>query len=242
MRRLLLAGAAALALSGCVSGVPSDREFGPEAPFALAVIEAEPAAPVLRPGGTYRLIAVPFAPETGKFTSSPLGGQAQFEDMGASERRYYVGRLNPGTHAFMKLEHNQRWNACFNGGTQQLTVRPGQVLFLGRLDPRPALAAVAASTPSTSSGAPYTAFDQRLTLTPPDALPGWQVGGFGVPSAAVSRPRLVGASGGAAPRDLRAVAQLHGRAGVRIGSFDSAEIVGTQTARVSPPGLSRLVT
>jgi hypothetical protein len=169
-------GAALLALGGCVSGVPSDRDFGPNAPFALAIVEAEPGAPVLRPGGEYELIAVPYAPESGKFTMSSLGGQAEFEAMGRDQRSYYVGRLNPGAHAFMKLQHNLRWNACFNGATQQVTVGPGEVVFLGRLDPRPALAAMAGSSPRTSSGTPYTAFDQRLALTPPAELPDWERG------------------------------------------------------------------
>jgi hypothetical protein len=176
MRRILLAGAMLAALGGCVAGVPSDKAFGPGAPFALAVIEAEPGAPVLRPGGEYELLVVPYSPEKGDFTMSSLGGQAEFEPMGGAARRYYIGRLNPGTHAFMKLQHNLRWHACFNGGTQQVTVRPGQVVFLGRMDPRPALTALAATSPTSIGGASFTAFDQQLALTPPQSLPGWETG------------------------------------------------------------------
>lgn len=172
MLKRLFSATALLLLAGCASAVPPDREFNASAPFALAVIETEPSAPLLRPGGTYDLVVVPFDPQAGKFIG---GGRAEFEPMHATaQRRFYVGRFHPGPHAFMKIQHNLRFNGCFNGGTQHLTVQPGQVLFLGRLDPRPTLAAMAAGLPSSSAGTPFTVFDTQLNLTPPEAIPGWE--------------------------------------------------------------------
>ena len=178
MLRLLGILCAALAVAACTA-VPKDTAFtAATSDRGLVVVEAEPAETVLRPGGSYTLTAVTFDPAQGVLTANSFAGHGVFfNEMGKNQvgRTYYVGRAPPGLYAVSDLTHQARWHACFNGGTQYFTVRPGEVTFLGRLDPVPALRALAGTRSWLSSSDHEYVFDTpRFEITPPDQIPGWE--------------------------------------------------------------------
>lgn len=128
---LLLVGA------GAVSARPVT--FTPSANNALIVIEAEPADDVMLRGASYMLGITAFAPDTHVLSNSNFHGWAGMSlGKNQHQRQYYLRTVAPGTYAFQAIGV-QMWNVCFNGSTLAFTIRPGEALFLGRLDPHESL-------------------------------------------------------------------------------------------------------
>lgn len=138
------------------------------------VIEVEPptSAPKLL---DMTLTIAAFTPEDQTFHTTGLGkGWAVIKiDRRAQEPRTYTVAAAPGTYAVQRFNISH-WAACFNGGTQVVTVDPGETVHIGRFDPNGPIEAIQAEVdagrlPRSSGGADSpTLFDLKLALEPGD--------------------------------------------------------------------------
>jgi hypothetical protein len=177
--RHLLAGAGALALSFAVSGAAaakdqSDVAITPASPEAAIIIKAE-SLPVPRLHKTsYWITLQSYDPAQQKMVGGPFGGTAliaarpkEFVD------GYLIKTVKPGTYAFLDFIMQDYWALCFNGGSLQFTVKPGEVVYLGEMGVRRhgtelEMLAIATHQTSTRGGRPVHFFD---TVTPPIFAP-----------------------------------------------------------------------
>jgi hypothetical protein len=167
----------AVALSGCAA-VPGDYSLDSASQDALVVIETNPAD-ALRPGAGFTLEVARYVPEQGMLSYSFSGGWTNTNEVEATpgQRQFVVARTKvSGEHVISSLTHKGHWTACFNGATHSFPVQRGEVVFVGRVDPNPALVAIATGAPSSSmNGQDHYVLDTpRLPLVPPSQIPGWQ--------------------------------------------------------------------
>lgn len=174
MMRGMTGAMLALALSACAA-VPKDIALDASSGQGLIVIEAD----ALRSGATlpqFSLSIARFSPEAHRLASTPFGGWAGVNSAAAKDGRVWlVGRADPGAYVITALTHQATWHACFNGGTRAFTVEPGKVVFLGRIDPAPALFALATELPSYSmNGQNHFAMDKSLPFVPAAEIADWE--------------------------------------------------------------------
>ena len=163
----------------------------PQSANAAIILKAEllPIPPSYRT--SYRIGLQTYDPAAQRMTGGPFGGQATF----AATRNsvvdgYMVLELRPGTYAFRDLSRQDFWALCFNDGSLQFTVRPGEVVYLGEIDARRHVAelqrmAAMAGRTSTRGNQAVHFFDG---VTPPAIAPVDEAGLAAV--AAMVRTRM----------------------------------------------------
>lgn len=175
MRRFWTAIVAALSLAACAS-VPEDIAISPDSNRSLIVIAV--AAPATAPPlPEFSVTIARFAAAEGRLDAGLTGGWARVNsaDRDADGRYWLVGQAEPGEYVISDLSHQSLWHACFNAGTRAFTVAPGQVVFLGALDPVPALQVMALTLPSVSMNSEHLfAMDQEVDFIPPGSVTNWQ--------------------------------------------------------------------
>jgi hypothetical protein len=176
-RHLLAAVAAAVTLGSAGAAIakdPAEIAITPGSPEALIVLKAE-SLPVPRLHKTsYWITLQTYDPAQQKMVGGPFGGTAM---IAARPREfvdgYLVKTVKPGTYAFLDFVMQDYWALCFNGGSLQFTVKPGEVIYLGEMDVRRhgiELERLAISTGQTRTrgGNPVHFFD---TVAPPRLAP-----------------------------------------------------------------------
>jgi hypothetical protein len=180
IRRLGLA--LLLAMLAAVPAAP--RETGqiaitPSSSNAAIILKAEllPIPPTYRT--SYRIGLQSYDPAEQRMLGGPFGGHAMFAaTRDAFVDGYLVLEVQPGTYAFRDLSRQDFWALCFNDGSLQFTVRPGQVLYLGEMDVRMHVTelermTVMSGRTSTRNNSPVHFFDG---VTPPALAPVDQAG------------------------------------------------------------------
>jgi hypothetical protein len=176
MFRVLVAAAAALSLAAC-AGVPKDVQFDSSAKQGLIVIETEPPTGILRAQSEYALSVSSFSLEEGRFTSNPFKGWANIGGIGKAqtERGFIVGRAAPGVYAIQALTVGGHWGVCFNGGSYAFEVKPGEVTYLGVLEPRGHLVEIMTLPQLARSNEFFYVFDRpKPALKPADPAGEWK--------------------------------------------------------------------
>lgn len=163
----------------------------PQSANAAIILKAEllPIPPSYRT--SYRIGLQTYDPAAQRMMGGPFGGQATFAARrGAFVDGYMVLEVRPGTYAFRDLSRQDFWALCFNDGSLQFTVRPGEVVYLGEIDARLHVAelermAVLAGRTSTRGNQAVHFFDG---VTPPAIAPVDEAGLAAV--AAMVRARM----------------------------------------------------
>lgn len=163
------------ALSACAS-VPRDFALDASSDRGFIVVEAR----TNRSGAElpeFSLNVARYSDVENRLDAGPLGGWAGVNDAarGPDGRYWVVAQAEPGRYVITGLTHQNYWVTCFNSGTRAFDVRPGEVVFLGRLDPVPALLVMARTLPSATSTYVF-AMDQQITIVDPDKIQDWQTG------------------------------------------------------------------
>jgi hypothetical protein len=171
MFRFACAVISALTLAACAS-VPDDVAIGPSSPRGLIVIAV--AAPSSGPPlPDFSLTISRFSEEEGRLD----GGWARVNnaERDAEGRYWLVAQAEPGLYVISNLSHQSTWHACFNAGTRAFEVEPGQVSFVGAINPLPALQAIALTLPSVSmNGENLFAMDQELAFFDLGGVSSWE--------------------------------------------------------------------
>ena len=153
---------------------PAEIAITPASPDAVLILKAE-SLPV-PPGHktSYWVALHTYDPAEQKMTGGPFAGYATFA---ARPKDFVDGYLiisvKPGTYAFQDVVVQDWWAVCFNGGSLQFTVKPGEVVYLGEMDVRrhvreiETLAVTTGRTTSRNSD-PIHFFDN---VTPPTFAP-----------------------------------------------------------------------
>jgi hypothetical protein len=153
---------------------PGEIAITPASPDAVLILKAE-SLPV-PPGHktSYWVALHTYDPAGEKMAGGPFAGYATF----AARPKdfvdgYLVISVKPGTYAFQDVVVQDFWAVCFNGGSLQFTVKPGEVVYLGEMDVRRHVReiealAVASGRTSTRNNNPIHFFD---TVTPPTFAP-----------------------------------------------------------------------
>ena len=153
---------------------PDGIAITPESERAAIILKAEllPTPPSYRT--SYRIGLQKYDPAEQRLTGGPYGGNYIFQ---ARRSRFVDGymilEVEPGTYAFRDLSRQDLWALCFNDGSLQFTVRPGEVVYLGEIDARSHVAelerlAVMTGRISARSGEPVHFFDG---VSPPAVKP-----------------------------------------------------------------------
>ena len=177
--RLRLAAVAAFAFASLSTGAalakkPAEIAITPTSPDAVLILKAEslPVPPGHRT--SYWVALHTYDPAEQKMLGGPFAGYATF----AARPKdfvdgYLVINVKPGTYAFQDVVVQDWWAVCFNGGSLQFTVKPGEVVYLGEMDVRrhvreiEMLAVTTGRTTSRNSD-PIHFFDN---VTPPTFAP-----------------------------------------------------------------------
>jgi hypothetical protein len=175
MRRVLMVVVAALLLAAWAP-VPKSYRFDTTSPEGLFIVELTPALPLYREGTQVSVDLLRFDPDSNDITANALKGWASVNEVKLVRhgRIYIVGRAKPGRYVLRSLELQKRWTACFNTATVQLDIKPGAVVFLGRIDPNQPLLEVATKAPRSTRGFEFVMDSPRLDLTPPANLGDWR--------------------------------------------------------------------
>lgn len=163
------------ALCACAS-VPASLSLDASSSQGLIIIEAStPRRNMQMP--EFSLSIARYSDPENRLEANSFGGWAQVNNAARStDGRYWlVARAPPGRYAITALTHQTYWNTCFNSGTRAFTVEAGKAIFLGRIDPTPALITMATTLPSMTSTYVY-ALDQRISFTSAAELGDWQPG------------------------------------------------------------------
>jgi hypothetical protein len=153
---------------------PAEIAITPTSPDAVLILKA--ASLPVPPGHrtAYWVALHSYDPAEQKMAGGPFAGYATFD---ARPKDFVDGYLiisvKPGTYAFQDVVVQDYWAVCFNGGSLQFTVKPGEVVYLGEMDVRrhvsgiETLAVTTGRTTSRNSD-PIHFFD---TVTPPTLAP-----------------------------------------------------------------------
>lgn len=140
---------------------------------------------------SYRIGLQSYDPAAQRMTGGPYGGNPTFlARRGSFVDGYLVLDVRPGTYAFRDLSRQDFWALCFNEGSVQFTVRPGEVLYLGEMDVRRHVAelermSIESGRISARPGQPVHFFDG---VSPPALAPVDEAGLAAV--AAMMRARM----------------------------------------------------
>lgn len=156
-------------LCGCASGV-ANTDITSQSRNSILVVATEPS-PI-----PYQLSISSFDPDTGSLGAPPADAASIVvgrKDPGA----YHLSIIEPGTYVVRDVTQQLNWSVCFHDNSVSFNVAPGEVVYLGRFDPRPhlqQLQQIARSTGRTRTGmgqGPHHFFDNILppALTPPAA-------------------------------------------------------------------------
>lgn len=171
-----LTTALVLAAVGACASVPQDLALDASSDRGLIIVEAS----TNRPGvelPEFSLNIARYSDVENRLDAGPLGGWAGVNNAarGPDGRYWVVARAEPGRYVITGLTHQSYWVACFNSGTRAFNVRPGEVVFLGRLDPVPALLTMARTLPSATSTYVF-AMDQQIALVDANKIQDWEPG------------------------------------------------------------------
>lgn len=165
-----LAAAAAPAAAKDVAGFAITRGSAD----ALILFKA-PDIP--RPPGyktSWRMGLQSYDPAEQKLQAGPFGGNETLAGRPKSfVDGYLVEVVKPGTYVFRDFSRQDLWSLCFNGGSLQFTIKPGEVLYLGEFDAAKhveelQMLAVSSGRVTAKSGSPVGFFD---TVSPPAFAP-----------------------------------------------------------------------
>jgi hypothetical protein len=173
MIRILAAAVLGAALCACAS-VPENLTLDATSNRGLIIVEATPSLPgVAMPD--FSLNIARYSDAENRLDANSFGGWAGVNDAvrGPDGRYWIAAQAEPGRYVITGLTHQSFWVSCFNSGTRAFDVRPGEVVFLGRLDPLPALLTMARTLPQSTSSYVF-AMDQRISIVGPDRIPDWQ--------------------------------------------------------------------
>ena len=131
MRSLLFAALCVL-LSACATN-PARVAFAPDSDTGLVMILSDPT-PI-----AYDLHVMRFNETAGTVNHNPFGGWVLMSARASSAQQLVVSRARPGRYVLQDLAQQNSWAVCFQANTISFDVRPGEVTFLGRFDPRPHL-------------------------------------------------------------------------------------------------------
>jgi len=169
----------AFAAAPAAAAKPADIAIAADSPGAVLILKAPdlPPAPTFRTA--YRLALQSYDPAEQKMVGGPFGAGALFQARPKDfVDGYLILEVKPGTYAFQSFSQQDYWALCFNGGSFQFKVRPGEVLYLGAFDAAAhaielQTLAVSSGRTSTRNSNPVHFFD---TVTPPLLAPADEAG------------------------------------------------------------------
>ena len=130
MRKLMFLLLGLVALSACASSTdPTKILFSENSQQALLLIKVNPA-----PIG-YRLGFAQYKEEDLALDANSFHGFAGIDVVGLRAPQYVALLVDPATYVFQDLAQQNSWAVCFNRETRSFTVKPGEAVFLGELNP-----------------------------------------------------------------------------------------------------------
>lgn len=174
MRRFLITVFAVLGLTACAS-VPETVAIGPDSNRSLIVI-AVAARSDAPPLPEFSVTIARYNEAEGRLDAGFAGGWARVNSADRDEdgRYWLVGDAEPGLYVISQLSHKGTWHTCFNAGTRAFTIEPGKVVFLGALNPVPALQTMALTLPSiATNGNNLVAMDSAIDFIPAGNVSSW---------------------------------------------------------------------
>jgi len=115
---------------------PDQIAITPHSGKAAIILKAEllPIPPSYRT--SYRINLKRYDPAEQRMLGGPYAGATFAATRSSVVDGYQVLEVEPGTYAFQDLSRQDYWALCFNDGSFQFTVRPGEVVYLGEMDVR----------------------------------------------------------------------------------------------------------
>jgi hypothetical protein len=171
MRKLVVLLSIAFALAACaVTRDPTKVDFPDDAGQGLVLLKAG-SAPI-----RYTLNVVEYDEVEQAIDVDTRRG---FTVGGSANPAYVALLLRPGTYVFQDIVQQGSWAVCFNEGTRSFSIKAGEALFLGDLNPVPHLAqlqhlALESGQTEARTGDTYHYFDNivppQVTMPSPDSM------------------------------------------------------------------------
>ena len=163
----------ALAVPAAAARNPDRIAITPASANAVIILKAEllPIPPSYRT--SYRINLKRYDPAAQRMLGGPFAGATFAATRSSFVDGYLILEVQAGTYAFQDMSRQDFWALCFNDGSLQFTVRPGEVLYLGEMNVRRHVAelqqlAVLTGRLSSRNNQPVHFFDG---VTPPDFGP-----------------------------------------------------------------------
>jgi hypothetical protein len=170
-------------LAGCVTP-PAQVAVTRTSSHGLILVEVDPSSTTFEAeGGILKTLALGYFLTFSRYPSDAsaaappvLGDWVHVDVLHPLDlaKRFYAAPAPAGTYAFEALNvgGGVSWGACFNRATVAFDVRPGEVVYLGRLAPREIFQDISASLPAALPGGTYRyVFDRTApALTAPESV------------------------------------------------------------------------
>jgi hypothetical protein len=167
--------AAALCCAVLVACASVSQNLAFDASASQGLILVEVAAPARGELPNFVLNVARYSDAERRLNTSSFSGWGYFNEpvRGSDGSLWLMARVDPGRYTIAQMSHQGYWIVCFNSGTRAFDAEPGKVMYIGRVDLRPAFITIAQTLPSVTNRNLY-ALDQRISFTPQDTISGGQ--------------------------------------------------------------------
>lgn len=153
--------------------------FNEKSRDALVIIEVAPQKIV----EDWQISFNEYSLESRKFIGGVFKGFSLIQRVSEQETapRFFAGVVKrAGTHILYGINTQALWGACFDKGTRAFTFEPGNVYYLGVIDPNEGLTRIATELPEESRHTPFWVYGMRVSHVAPSQRKGWEqdVGAF----------------------------------------------------------------
>lgn len=156
-------------LYGC-GGRPGDIEITQQSQEAAILLQVDPADDLW-----YELEFTQYDVQKQKVNTDAftISARARFFHINSRHEKFLVKRLKPGTYAATKFILKQKWTAEFLRDTVYFTVKPGEILYLGKFDPLPNVRDVMVNVAAKGEfkANQYSNFIYTDHISPPHLIP-----------------------------------------------------------------------
>ena len=160
--RWIACAAALVSVAACASYDPAKVQLSADSDNAVLLLEVDPVA-----GADSEFRMARYDEPNKTVLNNSFTGYANFPVVPGV--RYVAQTVTPGTYAVTMVAQQIWWAACMHANSLAFDVKPGEVLYLGRLDPSPQLRYIQIQATSrgelvASQNHPYFYFDNVPAL------------------------------------------------------------------------------
>lgn len=131
---IAIAIASAAVPAGAIARAPGQHVLGPDSETALLVVKTDWWQPAPSMKSAFKLALSRYDPAEQKLMGGAFSGVLLEAKKKNFADGYLIGSIKPGRWVFQSYSQQDKWALCFNAGSFQFDVKPGEVVYLGEFD------------------------------------------------------------------------------------------------------------